>query len=220
MRFGERHASAGCRFLVARSAERTTLATVLTERFERALVYSYQLHVTQRRKSTDAPYFAHLMAVAALVLEHGADEDTAIAALLHDAVEDQGGTATRDEIERRFGARVACIVDGCTDTDQHPKPPWRARKEAYLAHLAEADDAVRLISAADKLHNVRDLTAAYRRDGEAVWLNFRGGRDGTRWYYQAVLAELRRRGPQTLVEELARAVAEFEALLDANPPAA
>ncbi len=196
------------------------MATLLTERFEQALAYASHLHVAQRRKSTGAPYFAHLMAVAALVLEHGADEDTAIAALLHDAVEDQGGAVTRAEIERRFGTRVARIVDGCTDTDEQPKPPWRARKEAYLAHLAGADDAVRLISAADKLHNVRDLTAAYRREGESVWPNFRGGRDGTRWYYRAVLAELRRRGPQALVDELGRAVAEFEALLESSPPTA
>jgi GTP pyrophosphokinase len=190
--------------------------TILNERFEQALVYAARLHANQRRKSSDAPYLAHLMAVAALVLEHGANEDEAIAALLHDAVEDQGGASTRAEIARRFGERVASIVDGCTDTDQQPKPPWRARKEAYLAHLADAKDSVRLISAADKLHNVRDLTAALRSQGEAVWQHFRGGRAGTLWYYRAVLETLRTRGPQTLVEELGRAIAELETLVAAK----
>jgi (p)ppGpp synthase/HD superfamily hydrolase len=186
---------------------------MLTARFEQALVYAAQLHQDQRRKLSDTAYVAHLLAVAALVVEHGADEDTAIAALLHDAVEDQGGAATRAEIARRFGERVAGIVDGCTDTDEQPKPPWRARKEAYLARLAEADPAVRLVSAADKLHNVRSLLVAWRLQGDAVWQHFRGGREGTLWYYRAVLAALDgpERGP--LVGEFARAVEELERLV-------
>lgn len=186
--------------------------TNLTERFEQALVYATRLHANQRRKSSGAPYLAHLLAVTALVLEHGADEDLAIAALLHDAVEDQGGASTRADIARQFGERVAEIVDGCTDTDQYPKPPWRSRKEAYVAHLAKADDGVRLISAADKLHNVRDLIAALRRQGDTVWQHFRGGREGTLWYYRSMLETLSARGPQPLVEELARAVVELELL--------
>jgi GTP pyrophosphokinase len=183
----------------------------LTARFEQALTYAAQLHADQRRKLGGTPYLAHLLAVAALVIEQGGDEDTAIAALLHDAVEDQGGAATREAIARRFGERVARIVDGCTDTDQQPKPPWRARKETYLARLAEADSAVRLVAAADKLHNIRSLLSAWRVQGDAVWQHFRGGREGTLWYYRAVLAALES-GNSLLVAELARAVAELEAL--------
>jgi (p)ppGpp synthase/HD superfamily hydrolase len=184
---------------------------MLTARFEQALAYAAQLHADQRRKLSGTPYLAHLLAVAALVIEHGGDEDTAIAALLHDAVEDQGGAATRDAIARRFGERVARIVDGCTDSDQQPKPPWRARKEAYLARLAEADAAVRLVAAADKLHNVRSLLTAWRLEGDTVWQHFRGGRDGTLWYYRAVLTVLEPEN-QPLVGELARAVQELEGL--------
>ena len=109
-----------------------------TERFHEALDYAVRLHAAQRRKGSDTPYFAHLLSVTAIVLEHGGDEDEAIAALLHDAIEDQGGAATRDQIQRRFGDRVAAIVEGCTDADTMPKPPWRERKEKYIAHLATA----------------------------------------------------------------------------------
>src|SRR5712692_6587815 len=102
------------------------------------------------------------MAVAGLALEYGGGEDEAIAALLHDAVEDQGGETTRAEILRRFGPRVTEIVDGCTDTSQSPKPPWHARKEAYIAHVRVASASVRLVSACDKLHNARSLAMDYR----------------------------------------------------------
>src|SRR5690242_16149089 len=121
---------------------------VLSSRFEDALGYAARLHAGQVRKGTGVPYVAHLLAVTALALEYGADEETAIAALLHDAVEDQGGAATRAAIQQRFGARVAAIVDGCTDTDVTPKPPWQARKEAYIAHVLVAPPDVRLVSAA------------------------------------------------------------------------
>ena len=185
---------------------------MLTERFEQALVFATRLHADQRRKSSGAPYFAHLLAVTAIALEHGADEDVAIAALLHDAVEDQGGPPTRAEIARRFGERVATIVDGCTDTDEHPKPPWRARKEAYLERLADEPAEVRLIAAADKLHNLRDLTAALRSQGDAVWSDFRGGRDGTLWYHQSVLTALDGRVPPGLWDQLAQAVGDLQTL--------
>src|SRR6266480_7081738 len=134
----------------------------LTSRFEEAITFATQLHAKQLRKGTTIPYIAHLLAVTALVLENGGSEDEAIAALLHDAIEDQGGAATREEIRRRFGNMVVAIVDGCTDAEVVPKPPWRGRKEAYISHLRQASPAVRLISAADKLHNARTILADYR----------------------------------------------------------
>ena len=189
---------------------------LLTERFRLALGYAAELHATQLRKSTPIPYVAHLLGVAAIALEYGADEDEAIAALLHDAVEDQGGAATREEIRRRFGDRVTSIVDGCSDTDLEPKPPWRQRKEAYLAHLPKADASVRLVSAADKLHNVRSLLADYRRLGESLWSRFNGGRAGTLWYYRALVEAYQSAGGTPLVEEFGRRVEELEQLAAAG----
>ncbi len=183
---------------------------LLTQRFTDALAYAARLHAGQTRKFTGAPYLAHLLNVTGLALEHGADEDEAIAALLHDAIEDQGGATTREEIRRRFGDRVTEIVDGCTDTDQTPKPPWRQRKEAYLAHLQTASSSVRLIAACDKLDNVRSLIAGYRQLGESLWERFRGGRDGTLWYHRRVVEILKEHGNHPLVADLDRAVAELE----------
>jgi len=182
----------------------------LSERFDEALVYAARLHAGQTRKTSGVPYVSHLLRVAGIALEFGADEDEAIAALLHDAVEDQGGPPTRAEILRRFGTRVAEIVDGCTDTDQQPKPPWRQRKEAYLEHLRRASSSVRLVSASDKLDNARSLLIAYRRQGEAIWRQFSGARDGTLWYYRSLVTIFRQFGPSALVEELARVVEELE----------
>jgi (p)ppGpp synthase/HD superfamily hydrolase len=184
----------------------------LSARFEEALALATRLHAGQVRKGTSIPYVTHLLAVASLVLEHGATEDEAIAALLHDAVEDQGGEATLEEIRRRFGDTVADIVDGCTDARTTPKPPWRGRKEAYIAHLRQAPAAVRLVSAADKLHNARTILSDYRTLGEALWNRFNGGQDGTRWYYRSLVEALRQAGPNPLVEELDRVVSEIERL--------
>jgi len=185
----------------------------LSDRFSDALVYAARLHRAQRRKVSGTPYSGHLIRVAGIALEHGADGDEAIAALLHDAVEDQGGEATREAIRRQFGPRVAEIVQGCSDTDQAPKPPWRERKEAYLARLAHASASVRLVSAADKLDNVRSVLESYRRHGEALWNSFRGGREGTLWYFGAVAEVLKRAGGNPLVDELALAVAELTRVL-------
>lgn len=184
----------------------------LSERFEEALVWATRLHRSQRRKGTSVPYVAHLLGVTSIVLQYGGDEDEAIAALLHDAVEDQGGEPVLREIERRFGGPVAAIVAGCTDTMTQPKPPWRERKEAYLAHLPDASASVRLVSAADKLHNVRAIIADYRLLGEDLWGRFTGNRDGTLWYYRALVEAFRAAGTDPLVDELARTVAEMERL--------
>lgn len=189
---------------------------VLSERLNEATVYALRLHAAQVRKGTPIPYAAHLFAVCALVLEDGGDEDEAIAALLHDAVEDQGGQATLAAIRERFGGRVAAIVWGCTDADVQPKPPWRARKEAYVAHLDEADASVRRVSLADKLHNARAIVADVRRHAPALWTRFTGGRDGTLWYYRALADAFLRLGCGDNAHELARVVAEMERLAAAE----
>ena len=184
----------------------------LSGRFEEALVWAAQLHRDQLRKGTPVPYVAHLLGVTSIALQYGADEDEAIAALLHDAVEDQGGEPTLLEIERRFGDRVAAIVAGCTDAMVQPKPPWRQRKETYLAHLPQALPSVRLVSAADKLHNARALASDYRLLGETLWSRFTGGRAGTLWYYRTLVEAFRTAETTSLVEELDRVVSDFERL--------
>lgn len=181
-------------------------------RFEEALLYTARLHRQQARKGTPVPYILHLLAVAAIVGEHGGSEDEVIAALLHDAIEDQGGASTREAIRARFGDTVAAIVEGCTDTDQMPKPPWQQRKAAYIDHLATATPSVRLVSAADKLHNARSILADVRQHGDAIWERFKGGKDGTLWYYDALIAALRAAGTNPIVEELDRVVTEIERL--------
>jgi GTP pyrophosphokinase len=184
---------------------------VLTQRFADACSWAATLHQSQCRKANATPYVAHLLAVAAIVLEHGGDEDEAIAALLHDAIEDQGGHPTRQQIAERFGPRVAAIVEGATETDVEPKPPWRQRKEAHLARLANADRSVQLVVAADKLHNASSIIADHGRLGDAVWSHFRGGQAGTLWYYRAVAASVPD-APADLVARLGAAIAELERL--------
>ncbi|MDI6696477.1 MAG: HD domain-containing protein [Anaerolineales bacterium] len=174
----------------------------LTHRFEEALQYALDVHRNQLRKGSETPYISHLLAVAALVLEDGGDEDQAIAALLHDAPEDQGGLQVLEEIRQRFGERVAGIVHGCTDTYQSPKPPWRERKEAYLEHLIHASPEVRRVSLADKLHNARSILTDLLRSGDAVWERFNGGREGTFWYYRRLLEIFRNVDESPLVVEL------------------
>jgi (p)ppGpp synthase/HD superfamily hydrolase len=182
------------------------------EKFERALLYAARVHRDQYRKGTSTPYVTHLLAVAALVGENGRTEDEVVAALLHDAPEDQGGEATLENIRARFGDEVAQIVDGCTDTYEDPKPPWRERKERYLAHLANAPSSVCLVSSADKLHNARAVLSDYRLLGEDLWERFNGGKGGTLWYYRAISDVLRTEDDSPLVEELDRVVAELERL--------
>jgi (p)ppGpp synthase/HD superfamily hydrolase len=182
-------------------------------RFDQALVYAHQLHARQTRKGTTIPYIGHLLAVTSIVIENGGTEDEVIAALLHDAVEDAGGADTREEIRRRFGENVAIIVDGLTDTDQTPKPPWRKRKEDYIAHLSHAAPSVLLVSLADKIHNAQSILRDVRNEGDSVWKRFTGGRDGSRWYYRSLVEAFRARGQFTsLVDELDRIVTELERL--------
>ncbi len=183
----------------------------LGPRFLRAFNFAAEKHKGQSRKTTTVPYIAHLMGVASLALEFGGDEEIAIAALLHDVVEDCGGAPMLKEVKRRFGSRVAKIVDGCTDSDTDPKPPWRKRKETYIQHLKHADADTRLVSASDKLNNVRSILADYREVGESIWQRFNGGRDGTLWYYRALMEEFRRGKPNRLIRELELAVVELEA---------
>ena len=195
------------------------MPTRVTTRFENALVFAAQLHREQRRKGSNVPYVSHLLAVAALVLEHGGDEDEAIAALLHDAIEDQGGLTARDRILRRFGERVASIVEGCTDSQVIPKPPWEERKRVYIARIGEESASVRLVSAADKLHNARCILSDYRNLGEELWRRFEGHREGTLWYYRSVVDALVRSGRTPLVDELERVVGEIERFAHRKPRA-
>jgi len=184
----------------------------LGRRFLRAFQFAAQKHAGQTRKASTIPYIAHLIGVASLVLEAGGDEDLAIAALLHDVVEDCGGAPMLKEARRRFGARVAKVVDGCTDADTSPKPPWRERKENYLRHLAVADADTRLVSAADKLNNVRSIISDYRDVGEFVWARFNGGREGTLWYYRSLRDEFLRHTPNRITRDFELAVNELESL--------
>ena len=187
-------------------------APILSSRFENALHLANQLHQTQLRKGTEIPYFAHLMGVASLVLEHGGNEEEAIAGILHDAVEDQGGKKTLQLIREQFGDTVADIVMGCTDADVIPKPPWKARKEAYIAHVATASPSVRLVSACDKLHNARAILSDYYQNGDHVWDKFKGGKEGTLWYYRSLVTEFKKHGDSPLLQELDRTVTQLERL--------
>jgi (p)ppGpp synthase/HD superfamily hydrolase len=160
----------------------------LSDRYRVALAFAFDLHRAQERKASGVPYVAHVLGVSSLVMEYGGDEDAAIAALLHDAVEDQGGLAMLQQIEQAFGSKVAEIVLACTDSHESPKPPWRDRKRRYVAHLRGAPAEAQLVAACDKLYNLRTILADFRLVGEALWERFTGGREGVLWYYQALAA--------------------------------
>lgn len=185
---------------------------ILSERFEKALIYATVIHAGQFRKDMGVPYIAHLLGVASIAFEYGADEDEAIGALLHDAAEDAGGLGRIEDIRVRFGDKVAEIVKGCTDAVTIPKPPWRERKETYIAHLAEATASTRLVPASDKLHNARAILRDLRLHKDALWSRFKGGKDGSLWYYRSLVAAFRQHGQSELVDELDRVVTEIEAL--------
>ena len=184
----------------------------LSSRFEEALILATRLHTNQVRKGARIPYVAHLLAVTALVLEDGGDEYQAIAALLHDAVEDQGGIETLDEIRKHFGERVAHIVEGCSDSFESPKPPWKERKVNYLRHLREADIDVMRVSLADKLHNARSILRDLQQHGDVIWERFKGGKDGTLWYYRSLVDVFHENNFSPMVGELQRVFNEIEGL--------
>ncbi len=185
---------------------------VLGPRFDQAFLFASELHRSQLRKGTSIPYISHLLSVTALVLEDGGSEDEAIAALLHDAVEDQGGQATLAEIRQRFGEQIAGWVMALSDTDAIPKPPWQARKEEYLEHLAQAGLEVLRISLADKLHNARSILDDVRQEGSQSLERFNGGKAGTLWYYRRLVEIFHARLASPRAAELERVVGELETL--------
>ncbi|MBI3181345.1 MAG: HD domain-containing protein [Myxococcales bacterium] len=187
-------------------------------RFDQALAYAGALHRDQPRKGTAIPYSTHLLAVAALVGEAGGTEDEMIAALLHDAVEDQGGQRTQAEIRRRFGRQVAEIVAACSDTDQTPKPPWRERKLRYHARVKEEKNpSVVLVSAADKLHNARETLLDLRQAGDVVFDRFKASKEDTLWNYRALLDAYRvANAPGRILGELERVISALEGMVTAS----
>jgi len=196
---------------------RTTIDTEdakYTARFIAALRVAAELHATQVRKGTDFPYVAHLLGTCAIALEFGANEDQAIAALLHDAIEDVEPTTMARGAVARFGPEVLRIVEACTDSEPAGRPPWHERKERYLAHLHEADAPILLVSASDKLYNARAIVIDLRRVGAGVWDRFEGGRDDRLWYYRSLVEAFRanKASDPHLVEELALTVADMERL--------
>jgi (p)ppGpp synthase/HD superfamily hydrolase len=180
---------------------------LLSERFLEAFEMAFHLHNQQFRKESKIPYIAHLMAVSSLVLENGGNENQAIAALLHDAVEDQGGWDTLKDIKDKFGEEVATLVDGCTDAYTNPKPPWKERKAAYLEKMKTAPDSVILVSLADKVHNARSILLDLQDAGDQIWEKFNGGKAGTLWYYQS-LANIFDSAPYPLLKHQLRDLVE------------
>ena len=197
----------------------TTTSPRLGQRFQEALGYAADLHNTQTRKASEVPYIGHLLSVAGLVIEADGTETEAIAALLHDAAEDQGGEATLAEIEHRFGKDVAAVVDECSDTVITPKPPWRQRKENYIEHLDNASDSTILVSMADKLDNARAILRDLRRHGPPVWQRFSTDDPQEHlWYYRSLLEVYRHRSDSWLIDELERVIHTLED--EVGPPTA
>jgi len=193
--------------------------TELGERFIDALGYATRAHDGQLRGSDDQPYIAHLLRVAGLVIQDGGSEDEAIAALLHDAVEDQGGVERLNDIRDRYGETVAQIVDECTDSCGEPKPPWRERKEAYIRSLDDASEGALVVSLADKLDNTRSMIRGYRIRGEAQWANTGKTAEGVRWYYGTLASRFCELRPGPLADELTRTAAELEQLIESGADA-
>jgi (p)ppGpp synthase/HD superfamily hydrolase len=179
-------------------------------RFEAAVVYASSLHFGQRRKGAGGPYITHPLSVAAIVGEFGGDEDQAIAALLHDVMEDCG--VSQADIAARYGERVAAIVTACTDTTERPKPPWRARKEAHIAKVRAEPGEVKLVIAADKLHNAESIARDLRRRsvGASVWGRFSVPRDQVLWYYRSMAEALAAGWEHEIADELAAAVTRLD----------
>lgn len=179
-------------------------------RFDEAVSLAVDTFRGTFRKGTTSPYITHLFAVAAIVGENGGDEDQLIAAILHDYLEDIEG-ADADALEAKFGPRVRRFVEALTDATTHPKPEWRPRKEKYVAHLVAESADVKLISAADKLHNCRAIRADFASMGPTIFDRFTGKRDGTLWYYRAVTEALQTGWAHPLAAELAAEVRALHA---------
>lgn len=190
-----------------------------SDRLLRAMAVAAQIHGTQVRKHTTIPYLSHLLGACSIALDYGATEDEAIAALLHDAIEDGRPTAAARATVWSFGDEVGRIVEGCTDADTHPNPPWRERKEAYVARLATEDRPVLLVSASDKLHNARSIVRDLSGVGEAVWERFSVPKADTLWYYRSLVTTFRCNPAHTpaLIDELDRTVTEMARLASARP---
>src|SRR5919108_5847446 len=191
---------------------------LLTDRFALALERAFEFHGEQRRKGSEAPYIGHLLGVASIVIEAGGSENEAIAALLHDAAEDVAGEETLERIRADFGDDVAEIVAECSDTFERPKPPWRQRKEAYIARLETASEPTITVSLADKLQNARAILLDYRAIGEPFWVRFNAPREDVIWYYRTVAALYLRRRPGILAEELKATVDEIAELVARGGP--
>lgn len=185
----------------------TSNSTSLSEEFLEAFEFTFNLHKDQVRKGSEIPYMSHLMGVTALVLEDGGNETEAIAALLHDSVEDQGGLATLKIIQRKFGNGVAGLVEFCTDSMETPKPPWKDRKLAVINKVSSAGDSEYKIMLADKLHNLRTIKTIAETSGNDIWERFTGGHEGSLWYYRQLLSRFQLRGDHPYLREI-------EAILD------
>ena len=188
-----------------------TTSPRLTPMFAEALAYAYEKHKDQVRKGGDTPYLGHLLTVAGFVIDADGTEAQAIAALLHDAAEDQGGEPTLAEIRQKFGDDVADIVDECSDTVEIPKPPWRDRKQRYVDHLSEASDGAILVSLADKLHNAHAILRDFRADGSELWQRF-NVKDPQQhlWYYRSLLDVYSKRVDNWMVDELREVIDALE----------
>lgn len=182
----------------------------LTGRFDEAFRYAHDVHGSQQRKGTAAPYISHLMGVASIVLEDGGTEDEAIAALLHDAAEDHGGRPRLDEIRQRFGDAVARIVEDCTDSWETPKRSWADRKQEYVEHARALPESSLRVSAADKVHNAYAILRDLRNSGEQVWARFNASPDDILSYYQSLVRAFKQSGGGRLVDELERIVRGIE----------
>jgi len=189
----------------------------LTIKFQDALILANSLHHSQFRKGSGVPYVSHLLAVCALVMEDGGNETEAIAALLHDAVEDQGGQATLHLINERFGHAVAEIVQFCSDTDRFPKPPWKRRKKAFLDRLPTANPEAMRVVLADKLHNLQSIHLEYKFHGDEIWELFRGGKDGTLWYHSQLAGFFSRLPGSSLRDRYLVEYSSFISVLDTSP---
>ncbi|QKQ77725.1 HD domain-containing protein [Nostoc sp. TCL240-02] len=182
----------------------------LTIRFEEALVYATQLHTEQVRRISGVPYISHLLSVTALVLEDGGSEDEAIAALLHDAIEDQGGRRTGEIIRQKFGDKVADIVESCTESDAVPQPPWKERKQKYLENISQGSPEVLRVALADKVHNARSNLSEWYLYGEKAWNKEQ--RQRTLWFYRSVIEVAQTLIDSRLLEEFRRIVQQLEAI--------